>query len=124
MEHLISKFPKINKIHYETLGNLTKNTCLFIPKGIKLFAWFTYYNNKFICLFYNPEINKIFTNYVCFKEELSLGTIIYGTLLENTFICETLHYYKNEMLIVYNLLRVKLCNCVCFKLMLELCKQI
>ena len=97
MDHLISRFPKINKINYEILGNLTKNTCLFIPKGAKFYAWFTYYNNKCTCIFYSPETNKIFTNYVCFKEELSLGTIIYGTLLENTFICETIYYYKNEI---------------------------
>jgi hypothetical protein len=39
---------------------------------------------------------KIFTKYVCFKEELSLGTILYGTLVDNNFVCETIHLYKNE----------------------------
>jgi hypothetical protein len=97
MEKLIHLFPKINKINYDVINHLTlKNTCLFIPKGPKAFAWFTYYNNKSICLFYNQDQQKIFTKYVSFKEELSLGTIIYGTLIDNHFVCETIHLYKNE----------------------------
>jgi hypothetical protein len=97
MDKLITLFPKINKLNYDILNSLSKNTCLFIPKGAKMFAWFTYYNNKCICIFYNQENNKIFSNYVCFKEELSLGTILYGTLIDNNFVCETIHYYKNEI---------------------------
>jgi len=96
MDKLITLFPKINKLNYDILNSLSKNTCLFIPRGPKMFAWFTYYNNKCICIFYNQENNKIFSNYVCFKEELSLGTIFYGTLIDNNFVCETIHYYKNE----------------------------
>ena len=95
MDKLIPLFPKINKINYDVTNHLTKNMCLFIPKGPKLFAWFTYYNNQCICLFYNPEQSQIFTHHVCFKEELT-GTILYGTLIENQFVCETIHLYKNE----------------------------
>jgi hypothetical protein len=112
MDKLIPLFPKINKLTYDVTNHLTKNNiiskasnqlnqsncfnCLFIPKGPKLFAWFTYYNNKPICLFYNQDQEKIFTHYVCFKEELSLGTILYGTLIDNNFVCETIYLYKNE----------------------------
>ena len=97
MDKLIPLFPKINKINYDVINHLNpKNTCLFIPKGPKLFAWFTYYNNKSICIFYNQD-QKIFTKYVSFKEELSLGTILYGTLIDNHFVCETIHLYKNEI---------------------------
>jgi hypothetical protein len=95
MDKLIPLFPKINKINYDVTNHLTKNMCLFIPKGPKLFAWFTYYNNQCICVFYNPDQSQIFTNYVCFKEELT-GTILYGTLIDNQFVCETIHLYKNE----------------------------
>jgi hypothetical protein len=94
--HLIPLFPKITKVNYDVTNNLNKNVCLFIPKGPKLFAWFTYYKNQSICIFYNQEQGKIFTHYVCFKEELSLGTILYGTLIDNLFVCETIHLYKNE----------------------------
>ena len=98
MEKLIPFFPKINLIQYDLSNHLTKNaTSLFIPKGPKLFAWFTYYNNQCICLFYNQDQNKIFTKYVSFKEELSLGTILYGTLVDNYFVCETIYLYKNQM---------------------------
>ena len=98
MEKLIPFFPKISKINYDITNHLTnnKNICMFIPKGPKLFAWFTYYNNQPLCVFYNQEQEKIFTHYVCFKEELSLGTIFYGTLIDNHFVCETIHSYKNE----------------------------
>jgi len=96
MDKLIHLFPKISKINYDIVSNLKNSTCLFIPKGPKVFAWFTYYNNKSICLFYNQDQEKIFTKYVSFKEELSLGTIIYGTLIDNHFVCETIHLYKNE----------------------------
>jgi len=95
MDKLIPLFPKINKINYDVTNHLTKNICLFIPKGPKLYAWFTYYNNQCICVFYNPEQSQIFTHYVCFKEELT-GTILYGTLIDNQFVCETIHLYKNE----------------------------
>jgi hypothetical protein len=115
MDKLIPLFPKINKLNYDVANHLTKNTfskpspssnissnsicpfiCLFITKGPKLFAWFTYYNNKPICLFYNQDQEKIVTHYVCFKEELSLGTILYGTLIDNNFVCETIYLHKNE----------------------------
>ena len=102
MEKLIQHFPKINKINYEIVNHL-KNVkfddtiYMYIPKGPKMFAWFTYYNNQCICLFYNQEQDKIFTKYVSFKDELSLGTILYGTLIDNYFVCETIHYYKNEI---------------------------
>ena len=98
MEKLIQSFPKLSKPNYELLNNLTKNTCLFIPKGPKMFAWFTYYNNKCVCMFYNQEKIKMFNSLVCFKEELSLGkgTILYGTLIDNNFVCDTIYLYKNE----------------------------
>jgi hypothetical protein len=95
MDKLIHLFPKINKINYDVTNHLTKNICLFIPKGPKVYAWFTYYNNQCICVFYNPEQSQIFTHHVCFKEELT-GTILYGTLIDNQFVCETIHLYKNE----------------------------
>ena len=97
MEKLIPFFPKINLLQYDSTNHLTKTgTCMFIPKGPKMFAWFTYYNNQCICLFYNQEQNKIFTKYVSYKEELSLGTIVYGTLVDNYFVCESIYLYKNQ----------------------------
>jgi hypothetical protein len=68
-----------------------------IPKGPKYFAWFTYIDNKPVCIFLNidnNEIQKIYHYYVAFKEELSLGTILYGTMYDKKFVCENLFYLK------------------------------
>ena len=81
---------------YNKTNTLNKQTSLFIPKGPKFFACFTYLNNKPSCLFIDSENNKTH-HYVSFKEELSLGTLLYGTLIKNVFVCEHIYYYKNEI---------------------------
>jgi hypothetical protein len=72
-----------------------------IPKGPKYFTWFTYSDNKPICIFLHYENNEIQTvqhHYVSFKEELSLGTILYGTLIDKRFICENIYYVNGKPL--------------------------
>ena len=76
---------------YNKTNTLSKQTCSFIPKGPKFFAAFTYLDNMPVCVF----IDK----YACFKEELCLGTLFYGTYIHNYFVCETIYYYKNEKVI-------------------------
>lgn len=93
-------FPQLNVASYEPLNKLdNKTTSLFIPEGIKRFSWFTKYNNKSICLLLEKidnEIENIEFRYSSFSDELTkgIGTIIYGTLVENSFYCETLYYFK------------------------------
>ncbi len=93
-------FPNINVGIYEPLNKLdNKTTSLFIPEGIKKFSWFTKYNNKSICLLLDKtenDITNIEFKYSSFSEELTkgIGTIIYGTLVENCFYCELLYYFK------------------------------
>jgi hypothetical protein len=82
---------------YNKTNTLNKQTSLFIPKGPKFFACFTYSNNKPVCLFIDKDKNKTL-HYVCFKEELCLGTLLYGTLIKNNFVCESIFYYKNELI--------------------------
>jgi len=80
---------------YNKTNTLNKQTSLFIPKGPKMFACFTYLDNKPCCyIIDNKNYKKQY--YVCFKEELCLGTLIYGTLINNNFVCENIFYYKNE----------------------------
>jgi hypothetical protein len=81
---------------YHKTNTLNKQTCLFIPKGPKFFACFTYVKNKPCCLFIDTKTNIKTHHYVCFKEELSLGTLLYGTLINNNFVCEHIYSYKNE----------------------------
>jgi hypothetical protein len=93
-------FPIINIPIYESINKLdNKTTSLFIPEGNKCFAWFIKYKNNPICLFWDKnEQSDIFFRYTCFSDELSkgVGTIIYGTLLNNSFYCETIYYLKGN----------------------------
>jgi hypothetical protein len=99
-------FPNITIPHYESLNKLdNKTTSLFIPDGKKRFAWFMKRNDKPMCLILekNDEcdnhengIVNIEFKYSSFSVELTkgIGTIIYGTLVHNSFYCESLHYFK------------------------------
>jgi hypothetical protein len=87
---------------FERIKQLRQSTpSFFIPKGPKFFAWFTYTENKPICIFLNHENNEIQTvqhHYVAFKEELALGTILYGTMIDKRFICENIHYMNGNII--------------------------
>ena len=80
---------------YDKTNTLSKQTSLFIPKGPKFFAFFTYSENKPICFFIDKD-GKRTTHYVSFREELSLGTLLYGTMIHQYFVCEHVYFYKNE----------------------------
>jgi hypothetical protein len=99
MDVLTQNFPQIQLPYYERIHHLGNHMCLFIPKGPKFFAWFTYLDNKPICIFLQNDHSEIQTaihHYVAFKEELSLGTILYGTLIDQRFVCENLFYVKGK----------------------------
>jgi hypothetical protein len=87
---------------YESINKLdSKITSLFIPEGNKYFCWFTKYNNTPICLLLEKNdniITSITFKYASFSEELTKGngTILYGTLIENSFYCELLYYIKGN----------------------------
>lgn len=72
---------------------------LLIVKGPKAFAWFTFLDKRPICILLHldgNEIQKVSHVYVSFKEHLSLGTILYGTLLKQQFVVENIYYEKGE----------------------------
>lgn len=121
-EYLINKFLKII-ININFINNNTKflekqkyknknkdnNLYLLIPKGIKVFLWFTYLNDKNVCVLiklkhnysnYNNIIYDIEIVHLCFTNTLAYGTLLYGTFLniKNTkfFICEDIYQYKNN----------------------------
>jgi hypothetical protein len=117
MELLQTNFPTIEIQRYELTHSLSKQQCLLIPAGPKYFAWFTYYEKKPICLFLpieNNQIQKLVHCFVAFKEELckGVGTILYGTLLDNRFIAENVYYkdvkinasYNEKMVIIKDIL--------------------
>jgi len=84
-------------ITYSGINTLNKNyTNIFIPSGPKYLATFKNINNKPLCILYDID-NKIHKNvYVSFDPILTIGTILYGTLINNTFICENILEYNNK----------------------------
>jgi hypothetical protein len=83
-----SKYTRIN-----TLSN--NKTYVLIPRGKKCFIYFTMDNDEPCVMLYDKDRKYIKKIYVCFDEELSTGTIMYGTLIQRTFIAEYLCLYKN-----------------------------
>jgi len=83
-----SKYTRIN-----TLSN--NKTYVLIPRGKKCFIYFTIEKDEPCVLLYDKDKKYIKKIYVCFDDELSIGTIMYGTLIQHTFIAEYLCLYKN-----------------------------
>ena len=103
---ILSDFPNI-KLSYENISHkkvYNSDMILLIPEGKKCFAWFTYINDKPICLIMElgQHKNIVDIKYVnaCFSNELSYGTIFYGTLLyhlNNRFFCiEDIFSFKGD----------------------------
>lgn len=101
---LKQRFPDI-ELCYEQINHnkvFKYDYCLAIPQGRKCFLWFTYLNDKNVCLLVekgrNFEISYISIETCQYLPELSLGTIFYGSLIHyNTnkfFCCEDVIYYK------------------------------
>ena len=105
-ESILSEFPNI-KLSYENITHkkvYNSDVILAIPEGRKCFAWFTTYNDKNVCfimeLAENKQIKTIKIVNVCFKSDLSYGTILYGSTFyysQNTFFTiEDIFYYKGN----------------------------
>ena len=105
---ILSEFPDI-KLSYETITHkkvYNFDIILAIPCGIKCFAWFTIFNNKYTCIVLELENNKkkeiknIKIINTSFSKSLCYGTIIYGTLFNyknnNFFSIEDIFLYKNR----------------------------
>jgi hypothetical protein len=103
-KQLLDRFPPL-ELSYENIlhKKVYADVYMLIPNGQKAFVWFTYWQDKNVCLLLRlNEKNNIcdITVYpACFASTLALNTVIYGTFfLNNTlphFTCEHLFYYKN-----------------------------
>jgi hypothetical protein len=107
-QQILSEFPDI-KLSYEIIAHKKVYNCdliLAIPCGVKCFAWFTIFNEKYVCFLFELENNKkkeiknIRIINTCFSKTLCYGTIIYGTLFNymnnNFFSIEDIFLYKNK----------------------------
>jgi len=103
---IMKRFPKI-ELSYETIPHKkvspNYNICLTIVQGKKGFIWFTFYDIEDVCFFMEinreKKVSKMKIVEMEFDQSLSLGTVLYGTLVEiegkkPIFVIEDMLYYK------------------------------
>lgn len=107
-KYLVDKLPDIelsyDKIIHKKVYENTYMSYMVIPKGKKALVWFTYFNDKNICLILELDnsnnINNMYVVPYCFDIELAYNTILHGTLktINKTtfFVCENILFYKNK----------------------------
>jgi len=103
---IMKRFPKF-ELSYETIPHKkvspNYNVCLTVLQGKKGYIWYTFYGEDDVCFF--MEMNREKKVYKMrmvkneFNRKLSLGTIFYGTLVENEgkkpiFVIEDILFYK------------------------------
>jgi hypothetical protein len=105
---ILSDFPNV-KLSYENITHkkvYNSDMILVIPDGKKCFAWFTYINDKPSCFIMELAGDKNIVDIkhvnACFSNELSYGTILYGTLFNHLgnrfFTIEDIFSYKDELI--------------------------
>lgn len=104
---LMKRFPSF-ELSYETISHKkvspSYNICVAIPQGKKSYAWFSFSCEDDVCFLFDlnreKKISKGFQTTIKFDRTLSLGTLVYGTLIENEttnlkfFIIEDIFYFK------------------------------
>jgi hypothetical protein len=102
---VLQRFPKF-ELSYETISHKKVSSekyqiALAIPQGKKYFAWFSFCENRNVCflleLTREKKIGKITIQTIPSNLELSLGTIIYGTMIDAdfpVFVIEDIYFYK------------------------------
>ena len=104
-ETVLKRFPNIELSYDKLIHNkVYADLFMIIPKGPKAFLWFTYIENKnvAIILLLNKQENvKSLDIYpICFEDDLSLGTLMYGTFFDinsyHHFSCEDIFTYKGR----------------------------
>ena len=90
-QSILSEFPNI-KLSYENIiykKVYKSDIILAIPEGKKCFAWFTIFNDTNVCIIMeltdNKQITDIKITNACFSNELSYGTILYGTVFYHSY---------------------------------------
>jgi hypothetical protein len=100
---LLRSFPNV-ELSYETMVHkkvYNSNYVLAVPDGQKCFAWFTTFKTQNVCILLeiseNKRISKINIVSACFCQQLSYGTIFYGTV----FNCKKKMYFSSEDIYYY-----------------------
>jgi len=107
LNDLMKRFPNF-ELSYETVSHKkvspSYNICLAIPQGKKCYAWFTFFGEKDCCILLDlnreKKICKGTIIDIDFTNNLELGTLLYGTIVENEngeynfFVIEDLIQFK------------------------------
>lgn len=104
--NLLRRLPNL-KLSYENIHKKVFSEMYFlIPKGKKHLVWFSYFQDKKVCIFVemNPGAQKSIANMFIvpqiFEKKLVLGTILFGTLFsmngKSFFSTENVHYYRGK----------------------------
>jgi len=88
-EHIMKRFPGF-ELSYETVSHKkvspSYNSCFAIPQGKKCYAWFTFLGDQDVCFVFDlnrdKKIVKAYQYTVEVKHPLALGTLLYGTFVE------------------------------------------
>jgi hypothetical protein len=89
-DRLLERLPKL-ELSYETISHNKVydkyNICLAVPTGKKIFLWFTFYKEYDVCYLLECNRDKQIINIIKLpfqsNTSLSLGTILYGTMIQN-----------------------------------------
>ena len=108
---LIGRLPEL-ELSYDNIlhRKVYADIFIIIPKGKKSLMWFTYWKGQNVCftltLNERGNICDISAQPVCFGSDLSLSTLLYGTLIDvdglKHFTCENIYYYKGHYVGHYN----------------------
>ncbi len=103
---LLKRFPPIELSYEKHSYKKVHDSDIYyaIPMGKKYFAWFTYYKNKNVCfiieLSKNLSISSIKIVPCCFHSDLSYGTLLFGTIVNQNqhdfFAIEDIYFYKGK----------------------------
>jgi len=102
--NLLKDFPNVKLSYENIIYKKVHNSdyIVAIPEGVKCFAWFTSFNDKFVCLIMEltdgNQISDIKIANACFSSDLAYGTILYGTVVYQSsnrfFYIEDIFSYK------------------------------
>tara|TARA_Y100000389_G_scaffold188065_3_gene210145 strand:+ start:7973 stop:8911 length:939 start_codon:yes stop_codon:yes gene_type:complete len=88
-KNILSRFPNLERSYDKSLhNNVQINQCklfMLVPKGPKTYLWYTYLGASNVCIVMQTNNKGAFSRIeiqpMCFNEEISYGTILYGTLI-------------------------------------------
>lgn len=89
-DSVVRRFPIVDLAYETTLSGPVSSEydiCLAIPLSKKYFAWFSFYNNERVCFLMQlnreKKIESVNIINTTFDINLSIGTILYGSLFSN-----------------------------------------